>query len=82
MQFFNGKAKNLKKAQKPVEPRTLDEITAEYSQANTKAGDYQYQIFILQNALKQINETLAGLSYEADARKKLDDAAKTAQESK
>lgn len=58
-----------------VAPRSMDEITGEYNQLIAKAGQIQYQIHVHESDLKQTNERLRQLNYEAAERNKLNQAA-------
>lgn len=56
----------------PSPPRDLAAIQAEYSQAATQAGQVQYQLFVFEEELSQINEKLLSLNKEGAARNELD----------
>jgi len=83
--FFKGK--NKKAAEVPTEapvPRQMDEIKKSYEELRNRAGDLQYQAFILKRDLEQINQALVSVNHEAAARQKLDKEAadKQAEETK
>lgn len=59
---------------KTQEPREIDAIQADYGQAASKAGEVQYQIFILESELKQLNEQMLDFNREGAARNKLNKA--------
>lgn len=61
-----------KKRQQNQTPRTTDEITREYGQKAAQAGALQYQILILQEELKSLNEIMRTLNREGHLRKLLD----------
>lgn len=63
--------RSAKKAADPV-PRKIEEIKADNDKLVTNAGIVQYQIYALERDLKQINEVMVNLNYEAAARQKLD----------
>lgn len=65
----------------PKAPRELKEIQAEYNQLSARAGQNQYQTYVLTEDLKQINKRLVEVNQEAAHRNKLD-AEKKAQEPK
>jgi hypothetical protein len=54
------------------QPRVLDEIQKEYAELVGKAGQIQYQLFVLDKDLKSINDRLLAINHEAAARKELD----------
>lgn len=60
---------------KQKEPRQLPEIQAEYTQSVTQAGQLQYQLFVLETELAQLNKKLLELNHEGAARKQIDDKA-------
>ena len=78
--------KKLRKGTAPIskEPRGLQEITTEYNSLSQKAGQLQYQILIYSEDLKNINDRLRQLNYEAADRNAKDaaEAAKKQAESK
>lgn len=59
---------------KVVPPREADEIKKEYGDLYFKAGDYQYQIYILQQSLDQVNLQLSKIAAEFKQRLELDKA--------
>lgn len=82
--------KNLFKRKKdkfPKEqvPRDLKEIQAAYNDLSARAGQIQYQRFVLDKDLEYVNNQLVSVNQEAHARKELDKAsaeAKPKEESK
>lgn len=66
--------KNLRSAKKAADPipRKIEEIKADNDKLVTNAGIVQYQVYALERDLKQINEAIVNLNYEAAARQKLD----------
>jgi len=77
MNFFK-KAKHKQQAkqqpapQKNPEPRSLEEINKTYGELCARAGELQYKITVDTDQLKQINEALRNVNYEAAARQTLD----------
>lgn len=69
MQFFKNSSK--KKVKAPA-PRSLDEITKDYTEQTYKAGQAQYAVFVHTKDLDQINQRLLSLNQEAAARNTLD----------
>lgn len=72
---FKRKANHFPKPVAQPEPRALKDIQAEYNQVTSIAGTKQYQMFVLENELKQINTKMLELNKEGDVRIKLDKAA-------
>ncbi len=66
--------KGFKKAPKEQPPRTMEAIQAEYGQLSARAGQIQYQVFVLNKDLEQTNQALVAVNHEAAARQKLDAA--------
>ena len=67
--------KNLRTAKKtaaPVPPRVMEEIQAEYSQLVGKAGQNQYQAYVLEQERNNLNSALIRVNQEAAARQQLD----------
>jgi hypothetical protein len=54
------------------QPRALDEIQKEYGELVGRAGQIQYQLFVLDKDLKTINDRILVINHEAAARKELD----------
>lgn len=53
-------------------PRKLEEIKAQYNEVAQRAGQAQYQIFVLKKDLEQLNAALLNINQEAAARQSLD----------
>ncbi len=68
----------LKKAKKEAAamPRSLDEIQKEYAEVSTRAGQAQYQAYVMQKDLEELNRRLLTLNQEAHERNRLDNEAK------
>lgn len=65
--------KNRKRvAQKAVEPRSIEEVTKEYTELCGKAGQAQYQVMVFTKELERLNERLLSVNQEAAARNELD----------
>lgn len=75
MNPFSRKKKQPKMLQAPP-PRELKDIQNEYNQLSLRAGQCQYQTFVLGKDLEQINHRLVQVNQEAAERNKLDAAAK------
>lgn len=60
----------------PRPPRAMADIQAEYQQTALQAGQAQYQVFVHQEDVKNINKKLLELNREASVRNKLDAEAK------
>ena len=69
--FFKGQKSSKKSEVVPV-PREFAEIQKEYMDLRGRAGELQYQIFVLNKDLASTNDALVGLNHEAAARQKLD----------
>lgn len=69
--FFKGKKQLSKQAAAPV-PRAYAEVEKEYLELRARAGEVQYQIYVLTKDLEQLNQALVSLNHEAAARQKLD----------
>jgi len=67
------KKKQAQQEQQPV-PRTIEEITKDFTNLCAQAGNTRYQIYVHEQELERLNKLMASLNYEADARKKLDTA--------
>lgn len=67
-----SKFKGAKKVSLPKVPRELNVIQAEYGQLAAKCGQVQYQIFVMEQELKQTNEQMLELNREGAARNELD----------
>lgn len=67
--------RKLSKSQQVPEPRPLEEIQSEYNQLSGKAGQNQYQSYVLAKDLESINKRLIEVNQEAAYRQKLDAAA-------
>lgn len=66
-------AKKIKeKFQKKSEPRTIPEIQKVYNEVSAKAGQAQYQLYVFNKELEQLNSNLMSLNQEAAARLALD----------
>jgi hypothetical protein len=70
--FFKGKSKKLAEVSKEQPPREMKDIQAAYNELRARAGDLQYQVFVLEKDLSQINQALISVNHEAAARQKLD----------
>lgn len=72
--FFGRLKKDAKETKevKMVEPRKLPEIQENYANGCNKAGQIQYQLYVLQKELDNINAGLISLNQEAAARQELD----------
>ncbi len=70
-----SRKKKVKLPQAP-EPRELKVIQDEYNQLSLRAGQNQYQTFVLGQDLNQINQRLVEVNQEAAHRNKLDAAIK------
>lgn len=57
---------------KSPEPRTMKEIQEVYVDLRGRAGELQYQVFVLTKDLERINDGLVALNHEAAARQNLD----------
>lgn len=57
-------------------PRSSDEITREYSETVAKAGAHQYQVYVHESELAEVNKRLLSLNNEFAARLDLDKKAK------
>lgn len=55
-----------------VPPRDLKDIQVEYNQLSLRAGQNQYQSYVLAQDLKGINQRLVEVNQEAAERNKLD----------
>lgn len=66
--------KNLFKKSIPKNqvPRTMEEITSEYSQLVGKVGQAQYQAYIYTKTVAELNKRLEAINQEAEARRALD----------
>lgn len=53
-------------------PRKLEEIQAEYGQTASRAGQAQYQVFVFEAELQQLNNRMVELNQEASERAALD----------
>lgn len=77
MNPFSSKKKQVKLPKVEVpSPRKLEEIQAEYNQLSARAGQNQYQSYVLAEDLKSLNRRLVEVNQEAAERNKLDAAAK------
>ncbi len=56
----------------PPTPRSREEIMKDYNQLVAQAGTLQYSVYAYETKLGQLNQQLANLNYEMDARQKLD----------
>jgi hypothetical protein len=54
------------------QPRSLDEIQKEYAELVGRAGQIQYQLFVLDKDLKTLNDRILVINHEAASRKELD----------
>jgi hypothetical protein len=50
----------------------MEEITAEYNQLVGRAGNLQYQSFVFESELSQVNQRLVDINHEAARRQELD----------
>ncbi len=83
MNIFSTRSKKQKQKQvqqTPPVPRELPEIQKLYSELTGKAGQLEYQMYMVPKQLKEINEALESLNYEAAARKKLNAETQAADE--
>lgn len=69
---FSRKKDKFPKAQAP---RELKDIQAEYNNLSLKAGQNQYQVYVLKQDLEYMNRQLVNINQEAAERQKLDKAA-------
>lgn len=70
-----GKLKKAKKVDlKPQEPRAYAEIEAEAGQVTFNVGRVQYQLFVYQEELNNLNERLKKLNHEGAVSKAWDEA--------
>lgn len=53
-------------------PRTMEEIMKEYNQLIARAGNLQYQTFVYESELSQVNQRLVDINHEAARRQELD----------
>lgn len=67
---------------KPRVPRELKEIEAEYAQTSLQAGQAQYQAYVYQAELDQLNVKLLSLNREAADRNNLNKEAEAKEEAK
>jgi len=76
--FFKG-LKKAKQSAQPI-PRAFDEIKQAYNELAGKTGQLQYQKYVIERELEQLNQQLINVNNEAAARQNLDKeaAAKTA----
>lgn len=77
---------SAKSSKKPkaikLPPRTLPEITASYQELCTRAGQTQYQLFVLNKELESFNGQLLRLNQEGAKRNQLDQQAAKQEEPK
>jgi len=67
--------KNLtQKKVKTAPPRDAEVLKKEYADLTYKAGDYQYQAYVLARSLEQVNQQLEQIATEFNERAKLDKA--------
>jgi len=68
--FF--KSRNKPKAIPQPTPRSMEEIEKEYNELRARAGDAEYQAFIYNKALAELNNRMLQVNQEGAARKELD----------
>lgn len=76
-QYFRNLSK---KKVKTAPPRDAETLKKEYGELTYKAGDYQYQIYVLNQSLNQVNQQLGSLAQEFQLRSELDKATESKKE--
>lgn len=68
----NARTKKFKLPKQP-QPRSMDEINQDFGRLVAQAGQAQYQVSVISDDLKRMNDQIRSLNYEAAARKELDE---------
>lgn len=86
MSVFNKlrrkQAKSSAKVEAAPQPRLMPKIQEEHTQLIQRAGVSEYQIFIHTEELRQVNEALRRINYEAANRQRMDAEAQASQAQK
>ncbi len=72
MSLLKGFRKAKKQAEAAPVPRKIDEIQAQYNEVAQRAGQAQYQVYVLEKDLELLNRKLLDINQEAAARNRLD----------
>ena len=81
MSFLKKKTKIANPANPPA-PRTTEDLTKEYFELRARAGETQYQMYVLESELNRLNNRMREVNHEAADRKKLDEATQAALKAK